>query len=68
MKLKSPASDKRQGLDNDFDNSNSSTITHTIPKVIGRLETLSAIATKWVDKGCYETPGRALQALIGGYL
>jgi hypothetical protein len=37
-------------------------------KRINHIRTLQEIADKWVDRGCYKTPGRALQALIGGKL
>ncbi len=37
-------------------------------KEINHIRTLNAIAAKWVAMGCYQTQGRALQALIGGEL
>jgi len=37
-------------------------------KGINSLRTLREIADKWVSKGCYATPDRALRALIGGDL
>jgi hypothetical protein len=68
MKLKSPASGKRQGLDNDFGESNSSTLKLKKSKGINHIRILNEIATKWVAKGYYSTSGRALEALIGGRL
>ena len=38
------------------------------PKSFNHLKTLHDIATKWVSKGCYDTPGRALHALVGGVI
>ena len=38
------------------------------PKGINHLRTLQEIADKWVARGCYRDPGRALRALIGGDL
>ena len=64
MKRKSPASGKRQGLDNDSHKIDSST-NH---KEISHLKTLQEIADKWVDRGCYGSSDRALRALIGGDL
>lgn len=37
-------------------------------KGINHLKVLQEIADKWVYKGCYSSPGRALRALIGGEL
>ncbi len=62
---KSPASDKRQGLDNDFGESNSSTILKK-SKEISHIAILKEIADKWVDRRCYNTIDRALRALIAG--
>ena len=63
-KRKSPASGKRQGLDNGFDRSNSSIKL----KGMNHQKTLQAIANKWVERRCYDTLDRALRALIGGDL
>jgi hypothetical protein len=68
MKLKSPASGKRQGLDNNFDESNSSIKTFRKPSVTNHLSTPQYIAEKWVDRCCYHTIDRALRALVGGDL
>ena len=38
------------------------------PRGINHLNTLQEIADKWVDRGCYGTPDRALRALIRGEL
>ena len=38
------------------------------PITINCLKSLQGIVDKWVDRGCYGTPGRALRALIGGEL
>ncbi len=65
MKLKSPTSGKRQGLDSDFDESYSS-INLKISKEISHISILKEIADKWVDRGCYRTLDRALRALIAG--
>jgi len=35
------------------------------PKTINHLKDLQEIADKWVDRGCYGTPDRALRALVG---
>ena len=35
---------------------------------INHLNTLQEIADKWVDRGCYISPGRVLRALVGGDL
>ncbi len=67
MKLKSPASGKRTGLDFDTCDSNSSTNTKK-RKGINHLKTLQDISNKWVKMGCYKTPDRALRALIGDQL
>ena len=37
-------------------------------KGINHLNTLQEIANKWIDRGCYGTPDRALRALVGGEL
>ena len=68
MKRKSPASGKRQGLDNDFDDPNSSTYRPEKLKTINHLSTLQDIAVKWVDRRCYPTLDRALRALVIGDL
>ena len=67
MKIKSPASGKRQGLDNDFDESYSS-ITFKKHKEINHIRILKEIGEKWVDRRCYRTLDRALRALIRGDL
>ncbi len=35
---------------------------------INHLNALQEIADKWVDRGCYGTPDRALRVLVGGAL
>ena len=65
MKLISPASGKRQGLDNDFDELYSS-ISFKKPKEISHIKILKEIGVKWVDRRCYRTLDRALRALIAG--
>ncbi len=37
-------------------------------KGINHLKVLQEIADKWVDKGYYNSQGRALEALLGGRL
>jgi len=37
-------------------------------KNFNHLKTLLTIAEKWVDRGCYSTPDRALRVLIRGEL
>ena len=64
-KRKSPASGMRQGLGNNFGESNSS-IKRKIPKGINHLRTLNEIASKWVDKRYYPTLERALRAVVAG--
>lgn len=64
----SPAPGKGEELDNDFGESNSSTITPKKPKTINHLSTLQEIAVKWVDRRCYPTLDRALRALVIGDL
>jgi len=70
MRRTTPAPGYRgKGLDNDFGESrNSSIISNRKLKDFNHLTTLQKIADKWVDRGCYDTPGRALRALIGGEL
>jgi len=59
MKRKSPASGKRQGLDNDFTESNSST-NHA------NLKSLEQLSRKWAARGYYPTPSAAMQVLLEG--
>ena len=43
----------------------------TSPKILknfNHLKVLQTLAEKWVDRGCYSTPDRALRALIGNEL
>ncbi len=59
MKRKSPASGKRQGLDNDphkFDSSTNPT----------KLRTLEQISRKWAARGYYPTPSAAMKVLMEG--
>jgi len=67
MKIKSPASGKRQGLDNDFGESYTSTKSKKL-KEISHIRTLKEIGDKWVDRRYYKTLDRALRALIRGDL
>ena len=60
MKFISPASGKRQGLDNDFSDSNSST-------KLPNLKTLEQLSRKWAARGYYPSPSAAMQALMEGY-
>ena len=64
MKRKSPASGKRQGLDNDFDNQNSSTKNHKLHSSHNGKKTLERIARKWTSRGYYPTPSAAMKALM----
>jgi hypothetical protein len=66
MKRKSPASGKRQGLDNDFDEAYSSTNPHKLHTRRNRQKTLARIARKWAARGYYPTPSEAMVALLGG--
>ena len=68
MKLKSPASGKRQGLDYDICKSNSSTKPTKLNTTQNGRKVLEQLASKWVSRGYYKTPDRALRALIGGEL
>ena len=36
------------------------------PITINCLRAMQEIADRWVDRGCYGTPDRALRALVGG--
>jgi hypothetical protein len=58
--------DRGKGLDNDFGESNSSTLKLKKPKEINRLKVLDELARKWVRYGCAETPKEALRMLLGG--
>ena len=65
MKLISPASGKRQGLDNDFDDQDSSTKPTKLTTSRNGNKTLNQIARKWPARGYYSTPSEAMIALLG---
>jgi hypothetical protein len=69
--LISPAPTMGQGqLDNDLRKSDSSNIPSSIhPKLpLGknRIMVLEQIADKWFRRGLYQSPSKAMQALLGG--
>jgi len=64
MKLKSPASGKRLGLDNDFSDSNSSTKNHKLHSRHSGKKALERIARKWASRGFYSTPSAAMSVLL----
>jgi hypothetical protein len=61
MKRKSPASGKRQGLDNDFDFSDSHSSTNPT-----NLKTLEQLSRKWAARGYYPSPSAAMKVLMEG--
>ena len=65
MTQKSPASGKRQGLDKDFDDQDSSTNSHKLHAGHNGKKTLERIARKWTSRGYYPTPSAAMAALLG---
>ena len=67
MKNLAPAAESRQELNLDRQKSQFSYKPHK-PQGINRIRILNEIAEQWVDKGCYESKGRALLALVGGDL
>jgi len=66
MKLISPASGKRQGLDNDFDDQNSSIKPTTLTISRNGKKTLKQIARKWAARGYYSSPSEAMRVLLEG--
>jgi hypothetical protein len=60
--------DRGKGLDNDFDEPNSSTLKLKKPQGINHLKILEEISIKWLRTGFYDTPDKALSALIRGVL
>ena len=69
MKLKSPASGKRQGLlSNSLGSKQDNSKIPDKPKPINREKTLEAIAIKWSAMGLYQSPARAMIALLKGEL
>jgi len=62
----SPASGKRQGLDNDFDDQNSSTKPTTRTTSRNGKKTLKQIARKKAARGYYSSPSQAMKALLQG--
>ena len=66
MKRKSPASGKRQGLDNDFDDQNSSTKPTKLTTCRNGKKTLKQIARRWAARGYYSSPSEAMKVLMEG--
>lgn len=62
----SPASGKRQGLDNDFRESNSSTKSRKLNATRNGRKVLKQIARKWATRGYYSTPSEAMRVLLSG--
>ena len=67
MKYSAPAAQGGQELNQDRQNSKFSKKPHKA-KGINHIHVLNEITIKWVDKGCYETKGCALEALLGDRL
>ena len=66
MKTKTPASGKRQGLDNnDFCKSDSSTKPNILNTTPNGRRVLERLARKWVSRGYYPTPSAAMRVLLG---
>lgn len=66
MKLKSPASGKRQGLDFDTHKSNSSTKPTNLNTTRNGRRVLEQLSRKWASRGYYPTPSAAMEALLEG--
>jgi len=67
MKTKSPASGRRQGLDDDSQNFQSGTIPTESTNSRSRHKLLEQIAQRWANRGYYPTPTTAMEALTEGY-
>jgi hypothetical protein len=64
-KQKTPAlGHGRQGLDNDFDNQDSSTKPTKLTNSRNGRKALNQTARKWAARGYYSTPSEALKALL----
>lgn len=69
MKFVTPAPENwGKELENNFGELAHSSKKHHKIKGINHIRILNEIAAKWVRMGCYNEPGRALRALIGGEL
>ena len=67
MELETPALRQQgQGLDNDFDEANSSTNPLTLHTNHNRQNVLDGLARKWVRFGCCDTPNEAMKVLLAG--
>ena len=61
-----PAPGMGQGLDNDFDDQNSSTKPTKLTTGCNGKKTLKQIARKWAARGYYSTLSEAMRVLLDG--